>query len=180
MPLLQALPLGPSTMASATVSSCFLPLFLCCVPCWVMYVFGVTVGAPLVQGSCLVPWSSCFVPDLPTGYLGLWISQAAFLFCLQCVCFVLSPPVFSQVFWLACTPAHPTQRLSHMLLCPPMSHRVCQVNARWAVCHEPCAPYPSTLRCFAASTFSNPCFIITVLYFALSFEALALWLWIPE
>lgn len=133
-------------------------------------------GSTPCPGKLISAQYCCFVSDRPIGCLGLWISQAAFLFCLQCVCFVLSPPVFSQVFWLACTPAHPTQRLSHMLLCPPMSHRVCQVNARWAVFHEPHAPYPSTLRCFAAGAFSHLCFIITVLYFALSFEALTLWL----
>lgn len=113
-------------------------------------------GSTPCPGKLLSTWSSCFVPDWPTGYLGLWISQAAFLFCLQCVCFVLSLPVFSQVFWLACTPAHPTQRLSHMLLCPPMSHRVCQVNARWAVCHEPYAPYPSTLGALLPALLAIP------------------------
>lgn len=70
----------------------------------------------------------------------------------------------ATVFWLACIPAHPTQRLSHMLLCLPMSHRVCQVNARWAVCHALCAPCPSTHRCFAAGAVSHLCLIITVLY----------------
>lgn len=55
MPLSQVQPLAPSTMASATVSSCLLHLFLCCVPCWVLYVFGVTMGTSPASGSCLVP-----------------------------------------------------------------------------------------------------------------------------
>uniref|UniRef100_A0A8C9IG44 Ubinuclein 1 n=1 Tax=Piliocolobus tephrosceles TaxID=591936 RepID=A0A8C9IG44_9PRIM len=59
---------------------------------------------------------------------GSCLLELLFCACLQCVCFVLfSPPVFSQVFWLACTPARPMQRLSHTLPCPPISRRVYQV-----------------------------------------------------
>lgn len=84
-------------------------------------------GSTPCSGKLLSTWSSCFVPDWPTGYLGLWISQDL-LFCSVFNVYVLfSPLLFSlrSSGWLALQPtshsASPTCCCVHP--CPTESAR---------------------------------------------------------
>ena len=156
MPSSQALPPGPSTMVLATVSASLLPLVTqepldcgqgsCCCVLWFLCLSLVCDCGEHLRELCQAPTAPLgVVPRLAWQVIGgFWLLELLSCSCLQCVCFVLfSPPVFSQVFWLACTPARPMQRLSHTLRCPPISRRVCQVITRRSVCHAHRVPLPS-------------------------------------
>lgn len=156
MPSSRAPLLGRSTMASATVSALPAPpavgtagsllatsaVTACsAVMYWPTVSSGVTIGSS--RGNMLSPPLGVSTRSRPGRFSGAPDRQAAAPCLSSLRVLVLLPPVSSQVSWLACTPAHPTRRLSHTLPRPPTSRRVCQVIARWAECRTHCAPFPS-------------------------------------
>lgn len=147
-------------MVSATVSTCLLSLSLCCGVLWFLCMSGVTMGN--VPGTMLSPSPLGLVLDWSGQSSGALGCQGCFSLLSSMFVFCSLPSCFSQVFWLACTPARPMQHLSHMLPCPPMSRRVCQVIARWGPCHALCALLLSIFRCFVCCWTLNVCLVVSV------------------